>query len=65
MANCKFIAEIKYSWYVRKIYIPSLYLFVSICDYIGIEIDPNWDLIMKTITKNSVVKIKTVQTKTN
>ena len=58
MAKCNLTAEIKYSWYVRRVYLPSLYLFAEMCDLCGIEPNPDWDLIGKTIAKGAKVKIK-------
>jgi hypothetical protein len=58
MAKCNLIATVEYSWYVKRIYLPQLILFGKICESLGIQTNPDFDLIAKTVLKGMKIKAK-------
>lgn len=52
------IATIKLSWWSRCVYLPTIYLISDICDYIGLEVNPDFDLICKTAMRGATIELR-------
>ena len=60
ISRINLVMDVKISWWLKYLYIPTLILFAKFCMWINSNSQPNWDRINKVISKG--VKVSNPRT---